>query len=132
MRIVQQAKRPKTLDRSRVETTISDPSDNLSVSGVTQEALSNSLTSSWLESGDARKCFAPSSSGQYESQEYVRAIVMDRRIRQQEGQELEKCCGIRDKDHQDMSLFQIRGIDIAIAKYVSRIGITLICIQHDQ
>ena len=77
MTIEPEAKRPKISEGARIETTISDPSD-LSLCGATQATISNSFTSSWWESGDARKLFAPCSSGQYESLECVRAIVMDR------------------------------------------------------
>jgi len=47
MTIEPQSKRPKTMSEgTRIKTPISDPSDNLSVSGATQAATSNSLTSS--------------------------------------------------------------------------------------
>jgi hypothetical protein len=47
MTIEPQSKRPKTTSEgTRIKTPISDPSDNLSVSGATQAATSNSLTSS--------------------------------------------------------------------------------------
>ena len=54
------------------------------------------------------------------------------RIGEQKGQELEKCRGIRDMEHRDMSLRRIRDNDVAIAKYLSCIGITSICIQRDR
>ncbi|KAI2512807.1 hypothetical protein MHU86_1595 [Fragilaria crotonensis] len=76
MTIEPQAKRSKISEGARIETTISDTSE-LSLSGATQAAISNSLTSSWWESGDARKLFRPSTSN-YEANECVKEIVMER------------------------------------------------------
>jgi len=76
MTIEPQAKRPIILEGARIETTISDTSE-LSLSGATQAAISNSLTSSWWESGDARKLFRPSTSN-YEANKCVKEIVMER------------------------------------------------------
>jgi hypothetical protein len=50
MTIEPQAKRPKVLEGARIEMTSSLP-----LNGATQTAICNSLSSSWWESGDARK-----------------------------------------------------------------------------
>jgi hypothetical protein len=77
MSIEPQAKRPKVSEGARIETTaIGDPSDP-SLSGATQAPTSNSLTSSWWESGDARKIFAPCAVN-YESTECLKSIILDR------------------------------------------------------
>jgi hypothetical protein len=105
---------------SALSTTISDPSDpsDPSLSGAIQATISNSPTSSWWESGDARKLFAPCSAN-YGATECEKAIVMDRIELLESVNRKGKNWGM---EHGDMSLLRIRDIDVAIAKYVSGTG----------
>ena len=61
-----QAKRPKVLERARTEATISAATHQ-------ETATSNSPTSSWWESGDACRLFAPCTAN-YESTECIKGI----------------------------------------------------------